>query len=342
MDIASIVERVRRTVVFHPNYDLSYKRLYNNCALAQPATLVTLVGPTRVGKTMLSYRLASELVGHSPDVDPQKIPIVRIEAATTDQGFVSTRYLTLQLLSAIGHPFHADGTYEARWKDSESKLRRQLLSGLRHRGTRYLVIDEAHHLLRTKSNRLAESVLDSMKCLGNESQCVIVFIGGYEILRHQFRSAHLNGRLQTIEFSNYGVDREGTEAFDRLLFTLDELLPWRRGQSMSKHRNCMYDGTLGCYGQLVHWTIGALAEMWAKGESTLGLRHFTSTRQAAQVDAIREDIETGKTMLRDLGDWNSQSSQESTPRNQEPKPRPRPFQRKPKRDPVGTGEDHSE
>jgi hypothetical protein len=207
-----------------------------------------------------------------------------------------------------------------------------LVSALKYRSTRFLIIDESHHLLRTKSNRKAESVLDSIKCLGNETQCVLVFIGGYEMLHHQFQSAHLNGRLHTLEFSNYGTDDEGGEIFSRLLATLDTMLPWARGQTMLKHRELMYVGTMGCYGQLVHWTIGALAEMAARDESVLRKEHFTATRNAIQVSVIRQDIEEGKRLLQGLSDLYGRSPCKE--RSRDKKPNRRPFERLPKRDPV--------
>jgi len=333
MDIDNISERLRRTIVSHPYYDLTFRRLFNHCALAQPGTVITLVGPTRVGKTMLSHKLAAALVGENHHSEQR--PLIRVEAAATDGGFISSRYMTLQLLSAVGHPFHSAGSYEIRAKDPESLIRRQLIYALEYRGTKYIVIDEAHHLLRTRSNRKAESILDSMKCLGNESRCIVVFIGGYEILRHQFRSAHLNGRLHTLEFSNYGEDEEGFELFSRLLATVDAMLPWARGHTLLAHREMIYHGTSGCYGQLVHWTLGALAEMAARGESVLRKTHFLETRKEVQISVIRQDIEEGKRMLAGL----PPSPRASGEARSKEKSACRPFQRRPKRDPVGGGSD---
>ncbi|SEI67371.1 TniB family NTP-binding protein [Frateuria terrea] len=333
MDINEIAKRIRQTIVSHPYYNLTFRRIFNHCGIAQPGTAITLVGPTRVGKTMLSHKLAKALIGE--DVHPEQRPLIRVEAAATDGGFISSRYMTLQMLTAVGHPFHGMGSYEIRAKDSESHIRRQLVSGLEYRGTKFIVIDEAHHLLRTKSNHKAEGVLDSMKCLGNEAKCVVVFIGGYEILRHQFRSAHLNGRLLTVEFSNYGVDEEGYELFSRLLATVDAMLPWARGQTLLAHREMIYRGTSGCYGQLVHWTLGALAEMAARGESALRKSHFLETRKEVQVDVIRQDIEEGKRMLAGLPP-SPRAPDEARPTGKRAR---RPFQRRPKRDPVGGGSD---
>lgn len=335
MDIEKIVDRLRRTIVAHPYYELTFKRLYNHCAWAQPGTVITLVGPTRVGKTMLSHRLANDLVSKiEPNAD--HVPIVRVEAAATDRGCISSRYLVLQLLAATGHPFHADGWQPTRTRDSESDIRVQLMAALKYRQTKYIIFDEAHHLLRTRSDKKQESVLDSMKSLGNDAKCVILFVAGYEILRHQFQSAHLDGRLLTLEFPNYGLDEEGRNLFWRLLATLDSFLPWTRGETLLTHREMIYQGTAGCYGQLVHWTIGALAEMAAQDETALRERHFLATRNAVSTAVIRQDIEEGKRMLAEL----PLSSTDPGPTAViDTKPRRRPFKRLPKRDPVARRRD---
>lgn len=343
MNIKTLIESMRKTIVPHPYYELAFKRLYNQCVVAQPGSVITVVGPTRVGKTTLSLRLQDTLVDQAIQNDSQYKPIIRVEAATTDQGFISTRYLTLQLLLALEHPFHVDSGYSIRMRDPESEYRRQLVSALKARQTKYIIFDEAHHMLRTKSNRLIESVLDSMKCLGNETGCVVIFIGGYDLLRYQFLSAHLNGRLTVIEFPNYGIDPEGLQGFDRLLVTVDAWLPWAARDSLYLHRDQIYEGSLGCYGQLVHWSINALAEMCALGDKVLKVLHFKTTRHTAQIRVIKADIERGKQMLSSLADegaWDEDAGDGHARLNtkEQIKSKNRPFHRKPKRDPVNVKE----
>lgn len=333
MDIRAIANKLRSTVVDHPYYELAYHRLYNLSAIAQPGSVITVVGPTRVGKTMLSHKLLATLVQPEPKEVSQDIPIIRIDAATTDQGFISTRYLMLRLLIALEHPFYMEDR-SIRLSDSESMLRKRLVNAIAARRTQYIVIDEAHHLLRTKSNRRAESVLDSIKCLGNETGCVIIFIGGYELLGHQFLSAHLNGRMTVIDFPNYGIDEQGINEFDRLLVTLDEWLPWGRGMSLYHFRDRIYEGSQGCYGQLIHWSISAIAEMKSQVVHRLKLAHFLSTRRARQVQAIKNDIAMGKLFLADFAEETEDAVVEP-PSEGTIVRRRRPFQRKPTRDRVG-------
>lgn len=337
MDVQSIANKLRSTVVPHPHFALTHSRLFNLSAIAQPGSVITVVGPTRVGKTYLSHELIKNLVDPTKQNKSSYVPIARIEASATDNGFISTRYLLLQILRSIKHPFYVDGGPIFRMRDTESTLRRQAVAGLRARGTQYIIVDEAHHLLRTKNNRSAEGVLDSVKCLGNETGCVTIFIGGYDLLRHLFYSAHLNGRMTVLEFSNYGVDADDLREFDRLLVTLDEWLPWARGFSLYQFREQIYEGSHGCYGQLVHWSLSALAEMQSLNCQRLKLRHFLATRRLEQVRTIKNDIELGKSLLADFT-FREHKHEEIAIPVQSPIRRGKPFHRKPARDPVGARE----
>lgn len=334
MDIQPIANKLRSTVVPHPHFVLTHSRLFNLSAIAQPGSVITVVGPTRVGKTYLSHELIKNLVAPTDQNESPYVPIARIEASATDNGFISTRYLLLQILRSIRHPFYADGAPIVRMRDTESTLRRQAVAGLCARGTKYIIVDEAHHLLRTKSTRAAEGVLDSVKCLGNETGCVTIFIGGYDLLRHLFHSAHLNGRMTVLEFANYCADADDLREFDRLLVTIDEWLPWARGLSLYHFREQIYEGSHGCYGQLVHWSLSSLAEMQSVDSQHLKLCHFLATKRLEQIRTIENDIELGKSLLADLVLGGRKRSVAPIPSS---KGGARPFHRKPARDLVDIG-----
>lgn len=336
MDIQQVANKLRKTIIHHPHFSLSHERLFNLSAIAQPGSVITLVGPTRVGKTFLSHELSENLVSPTAQVKSSCIPIARIEAAATDKGFISTRYLLLQILGAIKHPFYVGDIPDVRMRHTESALRKRAISGFAARKTKYLIIDEAHHLLRTTSDRVAESVLDWVKCFGNETGCITILFGGYALLRFLYLSSHFNGRLAVIEFPNYGDDADDSREFDRLLVTVDEWLPCARGFSLYQFREQINEGCQGCYGQLIHWTLCALAEMQSVGAQRLKLKHFLSTRKVGQVQAIKNDIEAGKVLLTDLAKRMDDHYQDFVP-TQPPKQTHRPFQRKPIRDPVDIG-----
>lgn len=346
MNVEEIIKLLKQRVVAHPKFERTYKSLYSEAALEPPGTVIALLGPTRVGKTTLSLRLAEALFGPEASKGPYR-PLIRIEAATTDQGFISTRYLIQQLLQALDHPFLDPHAYGVRTKDTEAGLRVRLLQALELRKTTHIIIDEAHHLLRTKSNRSVVAALDMLKCLSNEANCVLILVGGYELLGKIFQSAHLNGRIRVIDFANYGTGAQDVVTFDRLLITLDQILPWAKGECMFDHRDLMYQGSCGCFGLLIRWVISALSEMAAEDKHALTKTFFTSTLYDEQIAPIKREIEVGRALLKAIqtgGDSASKQSPEEQSKNRGAKPKDapkrarrtkrKPFQRRPHRDPV--------
>ena len=290
----------------------------------------------QVGKTTLSklleVNLTGEACGHLTE-----IPLIRLEAATTDQGFMSSKYLCLRMLQALKHPFYEGEGYKPRWSDSETTLRTQIDRALRSRATKYIFIDEAHHLLRNKNLRNIGAALDSLKCLANEAGVILVLFGGYELLRTCFESAHLNGRSTIIDFRNYQINDDDVATYDAILSSIDRYLPWQKGQSLIKHRQLIYAGTMGCYGLLIHWISAAIADMAANGSKTLHLKHFIATKLREQLIPIREDIEMGARLMHklDATPWTQPSIPQMTNDHiTRKKSKRKPGIRNPHRDPV--------
>ncbi|RDS84137.1 AAA family ATPase [Dyella psychrodurans] len=336
MNTRDVLKKLRKANFMHPKFEEAFDRVYAHAALGLTDSVIMVVGPTRVGKTTLSRLLESKLAC-SDLVEGSDIPLIRIEAATTDRGFISSKYLTLRMLQALKHPFYDDDGYQARLSDSETKLRSRLDKALRARGTRFILIDEAHHLLRTKSNRAIGSVLDSLKCLANETGVILILFGGYELLKTCFQSAHLNGRATFIDFSNYKATGADIHVYDGILASIDRLLPWANGHCLLNYRNFIYSGTLGCYGLLIRWISAALAEMEAAKSKTLKMLHFSRTQLKEQIAPIKDDIELGVSLMNELA--STDGDELSIPGRSRNRGAHRaslkPGTRKPGRDPVG-------
>lgn len=337
MDPNSILNRIRRDNFMHPRFAEAYQRTQAHAVFGQPGTVIMVLGATRVGKTTLSKLLEVNLTGDACG-HLTEIPLIRLEAATTDQGFMSSKYLCLRMLQALKHPFYEGEGYKPRWSDSETTLRTQIDRALRSRATKYIFIDEAHHLLRNKNLRNIGASLDSLKCLANEAGVILVLFGGYELLRTCFESAHLNGRSTIIDFRNYQINDDDVATYDAILSSIDRYLPWQKGQSLIKHRQLIYAGTMGCYGLLIHWISAAIADMAANGSKTLHLKHFIATKLREQLIPIREDIEMGARLMHklDATPWTQPSIPQMTNDHiTREKSKRKPGIRNPHRDPVG-------
>lgn len=337
MNTFELIQQLRNLKLDHKHFRIAYKRSYNQAALAPPGQVIAIVGPTRVGKTTLGRRLAAELVKSLPDRLDRSIPLIRIEAATTNQGKLSTKHLNLRCLQELADPVNRGERAGFRRNQSETHLRIQLENCIRYRETAYLIIDEAHHLLRTPSHMRAADVLDTLKCLGNSTGLIIILLGGYELLQSCFSSAHLNGRLTVIDFQPYTASADSAREMDRIFVTLDELLPFAEGSSLLGNRDYFFSGSLGCLGLLIKWTINALAEMQALDEHVLRIKHFEVTRLVEQMRPIREEIELGQRLLSSLRSVPQTPPLDPIPTLNKAKKNRRPGSRKPHRDPGPDG-----
>lgn len=223
-------------------------------------------------------------------------------------------------------------------RESETQLRIKLEKAIRFRKTRFLIVDEAHHMLRTNRVRAAADALDSLKCLANTTGVILVLAGGYELFSAGLASAHLNGRMRVIEFSRYRNEGQDQRDFLGIMNGLDIHLPWQRGQSLLANAEFIQLGTLGCLGLLLQWINAALCEMAASGESLLDIVHFEETRFEEQIRAIAQEIQAGEFAMKKLRVTKRTAVTDRGVPATPSKPAQRaPFTRKPRRDKVGWG-----
>lgn len=318
----------------HPHYDRVERQLFTQLSMGAPGSVVLLVGPTRTGKSRLLDRVSKQLVA-SPAQNDDK-PIVTIEAATTLNGRFSMKHFTLRALETLEHPLMDEHGVVLRRNESETHLRLKMEKAIIGRNTRYLIVDEAHHMLRTTRARIAADALDSLKCLANTTGVILVLAGGYELFMAGLVSAHLNGRMRVIEFPRYRSEGEDQRQFLGIMKGLDAHLPWRKGQSLLANAEFIQLGTLGCLGLLLQWINAAMCEMTARGERRLDLAHFQETRFHEQIRTIAQEIEAGESAMKRLKLGRRVIATAQKGAKQPTKTtRRRPFTRKPKRDKVG-------
>jgi len=318
----------------HPHYTRVESQLFAQLSMGAPGSVVQLIGPTRVGKSRLIKRVAEQLV--IDEVENDDKPVVTIEAATTLDGRFSMKHFTMRALEELAHPLVDAHSRPLRKSQSETHLRMDLEKAIHFRKTRYLIVDEAHHMLRTNRARVAADALDSLKCLANTTGAVLLLAGGYELFTAGLASAQLNGRMRVIEFGRYRNEGQDERDFLGIMNGLDAHLPWRSGQSLLAHAQFIQLGTLGCLGLLLQWVNAALCEMAACGEERLDLAHFEETRFEEQTRIIAQEIEAGEHAMRKLHQSKRATDVAHATTTKSPRPaRRRPFTRKPKRDKVG-------
>lgn len=263
-------------------------------ALREPAggSLVLVVGPTGVGKTTLRRRIEQQLRNtfvSAAKEDPERIPVVGVEAAAPDSGNFNWKDYYRRALWALEEPltdYKSDysaasasapqtGRSAVVRRGDSNALRYALEQALRHRRPAAILIDEAQHLTKIASGRKLADQLDCLKSLASFTGCVHVLIGTYELLPCRNLSAQLSRRSIDIHFRRYYArDPEDATAFQRIVYSFQRHLPLVEEPELWRDWDYYYTYSVGCVGILKDWLTRALATALEEGSKTLTRQHL--------------------------------------------------------------------
>ena len=231
------------------------------------------------------------------------------------QGLFSSKNFVLRLLGAVEHPFFGVRNSPAlqrpssdqygvsldslRLRYSEPHLRLALEKAIEFRGTKFLLLDEAQHLLKTATTRKAVDNLDAIKGFAENTGTKVFLFGTFEILPIWNRSAQLNRRLHDVILHRYFVDRsEDVEEFARILESFSQVLPLARRFLLRDCAEFVYCSTLGIIGEVVRLLVGALGHMRAAGETEISERLLRlAAHSPAKLETLRRETVGGESML---------------------------------------------
>lgn len=245
--------------------------IIEECLLMQDAgsdaNLILLCGPTGVGKTTLGYFLVEAELKRQAETmaaDPGFIPAIRVEAPASGEPEFSWRLFYQRILHALegelDAPRTAYGVDPATGKlvrpsgaqsNRLSGLRTAVERSIRNRGTRFIVVDEAAHMMRQcRSNKL-EQQLDTLKSLSNEFGVQWILLGSYDLFELATLNGQLTRRTHVIHFGRYREDvPEDVRAFRGCLKKLGESMPTLKGVDLLRYADVFQQNTLGCIGTL--------------------------------------------------------------------------------------------
>lgn len=334
--------------ILHRNWKQAFAEAFVLMTTAMPGEVISIVGPTRAGKTELLRQLGNAVcgVGHE-NRQGEEQPIVAVELVNDDvHASFSFRSFIIQALEVVRHPFYSSGSPDG-WGDPaterrieqarEKTLNRALIRALRMRKTRFLIIDEAQHIRYVSRNaQAAVSVMDALKAMAKNAGVVLIVAGTYPILEAINRSSHMEGRKHDVHLSRYHQTKEDIAEFQWLLehydaaLELDESLP-----SLMDCTELLYKGTFGCIGLVRAWLYRASVQA-ATRQQKIDLPLLEETKKSPmQLYSIAEEILVGETTLGIVPCEALKSVVESQApiksKKSKTKSATKPFQRKPKR-----------
>jgi hypothetical protein len=381
-EITRRVEAFRSRKADHKSIRLARRAALAACGRSGGENVVIVTGPTGAGKTTLArqlYRdlraLCDEEIAHSPDI----IPVLGLAAVPQSGRAFSWKdfYIrllfqardpvtnlsllapaNLDLLGDLSHDTPAD-------RMVADKLRRCAETTLRKRKTRWLVIDEAHHMLLHKDPLVNQIQFEALKSLAIETRTTIVLFGTYKLLDIRDQSGQLVRRSDLIHFQRYDLKdsqhgvhfREALKEFKKhfdLAQKPDLLADWDR----------YFIKSVGCVGILKDWMNRAYEAFLVAGETgafdfehalrfahpNKALRTIASEAMAGEAkllditeDELREFLVPKKADAENGPESNDGTPEQADPsagtapdnRSRSVKRHGRVGQRNPKRDPVG-------
>lgn len=327
--------------VGHRQWNTAFSEAFAILSMASPGDVVCIVGPSRAGKSRLIGELRRQLEnGNRFDVTGL-LPVVAVEAVNAGpNGTFSTKGFTLRMLEAVRHPMlsldtggqHFEVAIEKIERTTENSLRQALERAFRHRGTRYLFIDEAQHVRYTSRQSMAPcAVMDSWKCLAQASGLVLVVVGAYPILELLRNSPHMLGRKKQIHLARYTESQSDLLEFAKIIRAFEQVLTgYVADRFLVSQLLFLHHRTCGCIGLLKGWLTQAMTLAHVRGQQI----DLALLEEAAMPDSeileIDREISEGERLL-----YCSPSKAESIPNTRQSdgggKSRRKPFTRSPKR-----------
>lgn len=252
-------------------------------------SILLVCGPSGVGKSTLAKHMVENTLKNEAlamDSNAGLIPAIYVQAPSSGENDFSWRLfyqrILFQLEGELGMPksdYGIDTTSgrmirsRASAGSSLAALRTAVERGLRMRGTRYIFIDEAAHIIRQTRRSRLEIQLDTLKSLANECGTQMILIGSYDLYQLVSLSGQLARRTHVLHFERYREDNEADlRDFHACVKRFQNQLPHLWGEKLMQHTPALLENTLGCVGTLSavltraamlaqkegHWTADAL------------------------------------------------------------------------------------
>ncbi len=317
----SVEKKVRSFIektLAHPHLKNAFEEVKKALDPGNPYSLISVVGPSGVGKTTLCRRIVRHFEEAPPSADTGRIPVSMIEAIASSSGAYDWKEHFCQVLESLGEPLvdkkmdceRLFGIFEPQYRTksygrlsrrpSIMDLRKAVESSLTYRKPAVFVIDEAQHLKKMASGKRLIDQMDTIKSIANRTGVKHLLSGTYELLGLSDLSAQLSRRTMEIHLPRYRFDlAEERNAFFEVLVNLEESLPVPEQSPLESNLEYIYERTAGCVGILKDWMVRALTLALFSGSLSVTIDHLVETSLSdRQIERIIREIQEGERIFR--------------------------------------------
>lgn len=298
----------------HPAIEWVHERVMHFSRCPVGLSMLLIVGPTGVGKTLLMERIRRDILETATEEmrrDPGHIPVLCASADATETGNFRMRYLYWDLLEDADEPDLAHkqnpdtrrprvdqlGRSYPKVDRGTEALRKVLENCIRERRVLVLLIDEAQGLTKVASARMLKAHMEVLKMLAKDTRVLIVLAGHYDLL-DLFDLSSQNVRLSNdLHFSRYRAEIPlHAKLFRDVIYKFQTKVPLTKVPDLRRlHWQYLYEQTLGCIGMLKDLFLLALGEAIDAGRDELMMEDFYKhERSLTELERMRLDIQQGE------------------------------------------------